>query len=136
MTIQILLADDDSIDRELFAEALKLTNLDAVLHEVSNGKALFDFLEKESRMPDLIFLDLNMPLMDGREILRELKADKNLSMIPVIIFSTSNSQFDVEESYQSGASLFVSKPHDFKELVEMLGHFLTLGSKYISFPSR
>jgi len=133
--LQILLADDDVVDRELFAEALSQIQLEVKLHEVSDGNELFTCLRSRSAHPDIIFLDLNMPLKDGRETLRDLKADDQFKLIPVIILSTSSSEFDIKLCYQSGATLFISKPHDFHMLVDMLQNILNLASKYVSFPS-
>ena len=132
-TVQILLADDDAVDRELFAEALKSTRVKYTLNEVGGGEEVFIHLQASSVRPDLIILDLNMPLKDGRETLKELKANKNFKCIPVIILSTSNSHFDVLFSYDHGASLFLTKPHSFHDLVEMLDNLLLLSSKYVSF---
>lgn len=132
-TIHILLADDDAVDRELFAEALKSTQVKCKLDEVSGGEEVFTHLNSNTSKPDLIILDLNMPVKDGRETLRELKANKNFKYIPVIILSTSNSHFDISHSYDSGASLFLTKPHSFPDLVDMLRVLLTLTTKYVSF---
>jgi CheY-like chemotaxis protein len=133
-TISILLADDDAVDRELFSEALKSTRVKYKLSEVSGGEEVLTHLNSNPDKPDLIILDLNMPVKDGRETLKELKANKNFKCIPVVILSTSNSHFDVLFSYDNGASLFLSKPHSFHDLVEMLDMLLSLSSKYISFP--
>lgn len=132
-TIEILLADDDSVDRELFSEALKSTRVKHRLIEVGGGEEVFTHLNSNHGKPDLIVLDLNMPVKDGRETLRELKANKIFKCIPVIILSTSNSHFDIRYSYEYGASLFLTKPHSFHDLVEMLDILLTLSSKYVSF---
>jgi CheY-like chemotaxis protein len=132
-TIQILLADDDAVDRELFSEALKSTQVKFKLDEVPGGEEVFTHLNNTLQKPDLIILDLNMPVKDGRETLKELKANKNFRCIPVVILSTSNSYFDVRHSYDSGASLFLTKPHSFHDLVEMLNLLLSLSSKYVSF---
>jgi len=132
-TIEILLADDDAIDRELFSEALKSTRVKHKLIEVDAGDEVIAHLTNIVQKPDLIILDLNMPVKDGRETLRELKANSNFKYIPVIILSTSNSHFDVRYSYDHGASLFLTKPHSFHDLVEMLDVLLTLSSKYVSF---
>lgn len=128
-----MLADDDAVDRELFSEALKSTRVKYKLDEVPGGEEVFTHLNANSQKPDLIILDLNMPVKDGRETLRELKANKSFKYIPVIILSTSNSHFDVRYSYDYGASLFLTKPHSFHDLVEMLDTLLTLSSKYVSF---
>ncbi len=132
-TLQILLADDDAVDRELFSEALKSTQVKCKLDEVQGGEEVFTHLNANTERPDLIILDLNMPVKDGRETLRELKANKNFKCIPVIILSTSNSHFDIRYSYDYGASLFLTKPHSFPDLVEMLRHLLSLSSGYVSF---
>jgi CheY-like chemotaxis protein len=132
--IDIFLADDDSVDRELFSEALGATGLPYTLQEATNGIELLVSVRGADRLPDLVFLDLNMPLMDGRAALKELKADDALKSIPIIMFSTSSASFDVREAYHGGANLFMSKPHDFNELVELLTLILRLGSKYVSFP--
>jgi CheY-like chemotaxis protein len=132
-TIQILLADDDAVDRELFSEALKSTQVKHKLHEVPGGEEVFTHLNTTSYKPDLIILDLNMPVKDGRETLKELKANTNFKCIPVVILSTSNSHYDVRYSYEYGASLFLTKPHSFRDLVEMLNLLLSLSSKYVSF---
>lgn len=131
--IHLLLADDDAVDRELFSEALKSTRVKFKLDEVPGGEEVFTHLNNHHDKPDLIILDLNMPVKDGRETLKELKADKNFKYIPVIILSTSNSHFDIRYSYDYGASLFLTKPHSFPDMVEMLNHLLILGSKYVSF---
>jgi CheY-like chemotaxis protein len=130
---EILLVDDDTIDRELFADALRDTGLPARLEEASNGAECLLVLRQGAYRPGIIFLDLNMPVRDGRETLLEIKSDKELRSIPVVILSTSNAHFDVKQSYDAGASLFVSKPHDFNQLVDMLRLVLNLGSKYVSF---
>lgn len=132
-TIEILLADDDAVDRELFSEALKSTRVKYKLAEVPGGEEVFTHLNANSNKPDLIILDLNMPVKDGRETLKELKANTNFKCIPVIILSTSNSHFDIRYSYDYGASLFLTKPHSFRDLVEMLDLLITLSSKYVSF---
>jgi CheY-like chemotaxis protein len=132
-TIQILLADDDAVDRELFSEALKSTQVKCKLEEVPGGEEVFTHLNTRPERPDLIILDLNMPVKDGRETLRELKANTDFKCIPVIILSTSNSHFDVRYSYEYGASLFLTKPHSFHDMVDMLRHLLSLSSKYVSF---
>jgi CheY-like chemotaxis protein len=131
--IKLLLADDDVVDRELFSEALRLTQIKYLLNQVGGGDEVFTYLQNTEVKPDMIFLDLNMPVKDGRETLRELKASNTFKTIPVIILSTSNSRFDIQQSYEWGASLFLSKPHDFREMIDMLKSLLTLGSKYVWF---
>jgi CheY-like chemotaxis protein len=132
-TIRLVLADDDSVDRELFSTALSETGLRYTLAETKDGLDLLNYLRNHTDQPDLIFLDLNMPRKDGREALRELKADVTLKTIPVIMLSTSSAPFDVDECYRSGANFFLSKPDDYHALVDMLTHLLLLSARYISF---
>jgi len=103
------------------------------LAEAQDGVELLSYLRSHVVHPDLIFLDLNMPRKDGREALRELKADTALKTIPVIMLSTSSAPFDVDECYRSGANFFLSKPDDYHALVDMLTHMLALTTRYISF---
>ena len=130
--LDILLVDDDSVDRELFIDALLTLSFKGSINEAEGGNEALRYL-KAAPQTNLVILDLNMPLKDGRETLRELKADKKLRHIPVVVLSTSNSHIDVQESYESGACLFMEKPHDFDELKEMLRCLICLVSKYVSF---
>lgn len=126
----ILLADDDPVDCELFLEGIKDTGIKCKVHEVENGQLLLDYLSTADHYPDMIILDLNMPVKDGRETLKELKKTPAYKHIPVFILSTSNARFDVEVACHSGANMFLIKPHGYKEIVEMLQYLLTLYSKY------
>lgn len=128
----ILLADDDPIDRELFIEGMQETGWKFRVQEVENGYELLRYLDSAQKYPDLIILDLNMPVKDGRETLRELKKDERFRHLPVFILSTSNASFDVELACQTGANLFLVKPHGFKEIVEMLNSLFTLFGKYVA----
>ena len=134
--MELLLVDDDATDRELFAEAMSLVGGDHKIQEAQNGEVALDYLQAANRLPDLIMLDLNMPIKDGRETLMELKAHPRLRHIPVCIMSTSSSPFDIESAYDTGANLFLVKPHDFKKLIEMLTSLLTLFSNYVTLPYR
>ena len=130
--LNILLVDDDSIDRELFMDAIAKVSTACSVSEAEGGNEALEFL-KVAPHPNLIILDLNMPLKDGRETLREIKSSRHFRHIPVVILSTSNSHIDVLEAYESGACLFMEKPHDFDQLTEMLSCLLCLVTKYVSF---
>lgn len=128
-TVTILMADDDDDDCMLAREALtesRSTTTD--LHFVKDGEELMDYLYKrgkyakpsESPRPGLILLDLNMPRKDGREALREIKADPQLRQIPIVIMTTSRSEEDVYSSYELGANSFISKPVTFASLVDVM----------------
>jgi CheY-like chemotaxis protein len=130
--LSILLADDDPVDRELFIEGMNETGAKFQVSEVENGEELIRHLSAGGSLPDFIILDLNMPVKDGRETLRELKTSDTWRHIPVFILSTSNARFDVELACSTGANLFLVKPHGYKEIVEMLRHLFSLFSKYVA----
>jgi CheY-like chemotaxis protein len=126
--IVILLADDDEDDRILTADALRESKLANELKTVSDGEDLMDYLYRRGNYappasaprPGLVLLDLNMPRKDGREALREMKADPALRSIPVVILTTSKAEEDVERAYNLGANSFIVKPVTFAGLVEAL----------------
>jgi CheY-like chemotaxis protein len=130
--LHILLVDDDVTDRELFVDAIGLAGKKYVVSEAANGEEALDYLNGAERLPDLVILDLNMPVKDGRQTLKELKQHEVFRRLPVCIMSTSSAPFDIAAAYQSGANLFLVKPFDFKELMEMLSTLLTLFSKYVT----
>ena len=116
----IYIVDDDSDDREILRDAFMsiLPHHQYVLLE--NGERLLEELEKNSieQAPGLILLDLNMPGKDGRETLKEIKTSKKFFHIPTLIFTTSSSQRDKKQAYESGANCFISKPDTFEKLVD------------------
>ncbi|QJW89223.1 response regulator [Spirosoma taeanense] len=134
--MELLLVDDDATDRELFAHAVSMTGKEHKIQEAQNGEVALQYLHSANHLPDLIILDLNMPIKDGRETLAELKASPRLRNIPVCIMSTSSAPFDIESAYNTGANLFLVKPFDFKKLIEMLTSLLTLFSTYVTLPNR
>ena len=124
----ILLADDDEDDCLMAKEALQEAKLLNEVHFVKDGEELMDYLHHRGRyiererfpLPGLILLDLNMPKKDGREVLAELKRDRDLQHIPVIVLTTSEAEEDIVRSYCSGASGFIVKPVTFQRLVDVL----------------
>lgn len=116
-----LLADDDTDDTELFCEALAATDKAAVCHCVGNGKEALQILHEMNPKPNLIVLDVNMPVMDGWQCLKKLKADERYNHIPVMMYSTSSHQKEVETAMSLGALCFFTKPVSFDELKEILG---------------
>lgn len=131
--LHVLLVDDDSVDRELFIDAINLASKRYQVSEASNGEDALEFLNHHiENLPDVIILDLNMPVKDGRETLKEIKGHKIFKSIPVCIMSTSSAHFDIVNAYDAGANLFLVKPLGFKELIEMLSSLLTLFSKYVT----
>lgn len=122
----ILMADDDPDDRMLAKEALAENKLANDLYFVENGEELLDYLYQRGKFnsenaprPGLILLDLNMPKMDGREALKEIKMDTKLRKIPVIVLTTSKAEEDIIRTYELGVNSFITKPVTFDELVEV-----------------
>jgi CheY-like chemotaxis protein len=122
----ILLADDDSDDRELFEDALNIVAEGLILKTAENGIEALQLLDQFSEMPDLIFLDMNMPLMNGYDCLKTIKTNEQTRHIPVIIFSTSVQEETVNAVYNSGASLYAVKPNSFAGLKELQKKILSL----------
>jgi CheY-like chemotaxis protein len=121
----LLLVDDDMDDQQIFLEALKHVAPSIEVATASNGlEALHKLNTPGAVQPDLIFLDLNMPMMNGKELLEELKKTGTFSHIPVIIYTTSSRVEDREESIQLGAYSYLVKPHNFNDLCEQLRNTL------------
>lgn len=125
LPIHILLADDDKDDRFFFEKALNKINIPTKLTFVDNGKKLMDYLlENTNKLPDVLFLDLNMPLKNGSECLEEIIANEKLKRLPVIIHTTA-SHVDIAESlYEKGIHYYVRKT-DLAELEKILFHILS-----------
>lgn len=123
MRHHILIVDDDTDDREIIRDAFANAENDYEYVFLENGDKLLEYLSSidAHTFPSLIMLDLNMPGKDGRESLKEIKSDKRLHSIPIIVFTTSSSQRDKTMSYDLGANCFVTKPDTFNDLVELTG---------------
>ncbi len=134
--ITILIADDDEEDRMLARDALRESRLHNDLRFVEDGEQLMDYLFRRGKysdpatspIPGLILLDLNMPRKDGREALKEIKADSTLRRIPVVVFTTSREEEDIYRTYDLGANSYISKPVAFEGLVAVMK---TLGRYWI-----
>lgn len=124
-TVDILLADDDADDRDLFIQVMKEASPEVNITTAVNGEDVLKQLGTGYR-PDIIFLDLNMPVMGGYECLKEIKARKELKGIPVVIYSTSSSQEHVKETFEQGANLYIAKPDSYTGLQKMAKKVLTL----------
>ncbi len=116
--IEVLMMEDDPGDVKLTRESLKQSKLFVNFRTVADGKEGIEYLRKQGRYagektPDLILLDLNMPKMNGRQVLHEIKNDKNLKSIPVVILTTSQAEEDIAKSYSEGANCYIAKPVDF-----------------------
>ncbi len=126
--VMILMADDDPDDRLLAKDALEESHLRNKLEFVKDGEELMDYLYRrgkyaeliDSPLPGLILLDLNMPRRDGREALREIKADPSLRRIPVVILTTSKAEEDILRTYDLSVSGFIIKPDALEGLVHVM----------------
>ena len=128
----IMLADDDQDDRSLFVEAFhQVRNMNTELMVFEDGIALLDKLQKNyPELPHIIFLDLNMPLKSGMEVLKELRQESKFSGISVAIYSTSNHQRDVEDAFSAGANVYIHKPNNFANLQKVLKHVLKMNWQF------
>ncbi len=124
--ITILMADDDPDDRLLVREAFEENHLLNNLETVEDGEELMDYLYRRNRFsdvtitPGLILLDLNMPKKSGLEALKEIRSDKRLRRLPVVILTTSKAEEDIIRSYDLGVNSFIVKPVTFESLVELV----------------
>ena len=126
--IMILMADDDADDRLLAQDAFKENRLGNELRFVEDGEELLDYLYRRGKYvdpessprPGIILLDLNMPRLDGREALKEIKADPDLHSIPIIVLTTSSAEEDIARTYDLGVNSFITKPVTFEGLVEVI----------------
>jgi chemotaxis family two-component system response regulator Rcp1 len=121
----ILLIEDNPGDVRLTQEAIKEGNRNIVLDVVMDGVEAIKFLRKEPPYssvvtPDIILLDLNLPKWDGREVLKEIKADNQLKRIPVLVLTTSNAEQDVLNCYDLHANCYINKPVDFDRFFEII----------------
>jgi CheY-like chemotaxis protein len=126
--MQVLMADDDEDDRRAVAKAWSSSRAANPIAFVNDGEELMDYLHRRGQFsglaawtrPGLILLDLNMPKKDGREALKEIKADPELRQIPIVVLTTSKAEEDVYRTYDLGANSFITKPVTFTSLVELI----------------
>jgi two-component system, chemotaxis family, response regulator Rcp1 len=123
--VEILLVEDNEGDARLAREALRETKLRNNLHHVADGEEAMAFLRKQGGYagrptPDLVLLDLNLPRKDGREVLKEIKADEHLKRIPVVILTTSRAEEDIVRSYDLHANCYISKPLGMEQFVKVV----------------
>lgn len=123
----ILLADDDEDDCMFFKDALDELSIPASFNAVNNGVELMDFLQNNlPKLPQVLFLDLNMPRKSGTECLTEIKGSEKLRQLPVIIYSTSSNLEVMDLLYEKGAQYYIRKPADFSNLKSVIGSAIDL----------
>ncbi len=129
--LNILLADDDEDDRLFFREAIDQLKARTNIILVKNGVELMDFLSNsENILPDIIFLDLNMPLKGGMDCLTEIRSNSRLKTLSVAIYSTSSAEEDIENTFVKGANVYIKKPSDFESLKTVLQRVITTNLQY------
>ena len=129
--LRILLVDDDEDDRQFFADALEGIGLNTELRQLENGKSCMEYLLQETEnTPDLIFLDLNMPIMNGFECLEAIRRTPHLKDLLVAIYSTSSAERDIEKTFEKGANIYIKKPSSFSELKKSLKQVVKMNWAY------
>lgn len=139
--IDILLVEDDPGDVLMTTEALQDGKILHTLHVVNNGEDAVAFMERtgsyaEAPRPDIVLLDLNLPRLDGREVLARIKSDPDLRRIPVVILTTSEAEEDVLRSYDLHANAYVTKPVDFDRFVAVVQQVPEFFMSVVRLPSR
>ena len=131
--LNILLADDDEDDRMLFADAISEVKVKTKLNMVNDGEQLITYLhENEANLPDFLFLDLNMPKKNGIECLEEIRRCEKLKHLSIAIYSTSNAEKDIEETFVKGANVYIRKPNSYNELKRIMKEVITTKWQYHS----
>jgi two-component system, chemotaxis family, response regulator Rcp1 len=139
--IEILLVEDNPADARLTHEALREGCVANNLHHVVDGVEALAFLRRQgdhadAPLPDIILLDLNLPRMDGREVLAELKRDPRLHLIPVVVLTTSHAEQDILQSYDLHANCYITKPVDLDKFVTIVRTIEQFWLAIIKLPSR
>ncbi len=138
--IDILLVEDNPGDARLTMEVIKENKIVNNLHHVSDGVEAMAFLRKQGQyfdvpQPDLILLDLNMPKMDGREVLENMKQDAQFRRIPVVVLTTSQAEEDVFRSYDLHANCYICKPVDLDQFIEVIKSINNFWVSIVRLPS-
>lgn len=131
--INIFLADDDADDRTLFEEAINSFSTNHNFRFFYNGKDLLDYLgNPENELPDILFLDLNMPYFSGTECLIEIRKNERMRHLPIAIYSTSSSEKDQEDTFVNGANVYIKKPDSFEKLQKVLREVVAVNWQFQS----
>lgn len=127
--LNVLLADDDTDDCYFFKKALKEIAVSSYLDIVHDGEQLMSYLLKNSEhLPTVLFIDINMPRKNGLECLSEIKQNKKLKDIPIVMFSTSNSLDTINMLFRCGAHIYIHKPSDFEQLKQVIHHAIPIAT--------
>lgn len=130
-SILITLADDDEDDRLFFIDAFEELKINTIVNTLNNGRELLNFLNHpDTILPNIIFLDLNMPILNGIECLKEIKLNDRFKEIVIAIYSTSSSDQDIEDTFVLGANIYIKKPSSFDSLKKILSEIVTINWQY------
>ncbi|MGA0900018.1 MAG: response regulator [Luteolibacter sp.] len=137
---EILIVEDNTADLMIMQEAIQDTRFPANVHTTSNGEDALKFLRRvgdcaDAPRPDLILLDLNMPRKNGHEVLQEIKSDRLLMRIPVIVLTTSQADDDISRAYGAHANCYIRKPVDFDAFCEVMRQIETFWIETVSLPA-
>lgn len=139
--VEILLVEDNEGDVGLIEEVLEETKIRNILHIAKDGAEAMLFLRGEgvfsgSPRPDIILLDLNLPKMDGREVLEEVKEDNNLKSIPIVILTTSGAEKDIHRAYELHANAYITKPLDFDQFISVIESIARFWLEIVRLPTK
>jgi len=135
--LEILLIEDNDADVEILRHTLQQENVQLTLSRARDGDEAMRYLRNPGNpRPDLILLDLNMPHMDGREVLGELRVDPNLDPIPVVVMTSSEEEKDILRSYNLGAAAYVVKPLGLEDIEEVIHSISEFWLKMVRYPNR
>lgn len=130
-TMNIVLADDDMDDRLLFEEAISEIDVKTKLSLFNDGKALMEYLTlPETVLPEIVFLDLNMPIKNGMQCLKEIRKNETLKDLCVAIYSTSSSEEDIENTFINGANVYINKPNSYSALKKVIDKTIKINWQY------
>ena len=129
-TIEVLLVDDDADDRSTFADALSELKINTNLTLLEDGRNLLQYLESAERLPDILFLDLNMPYKSGVECLREIRDHSKFNDLSIAIYSTSSTDKDIEDTFIYGANIYIKKPNNFAKLKKVLSDVVNMNFQF------
>ncbi|MGM0574865.1 MAG: response regulator [Myxococcota bacterium] len=141
--LRILLAEDRDRDVLVTREALNEAMVPHILTPVSDGQEVLDYLYRQgvyadplrSPRPDVVLLDLNLPRVDGRDVLRRVKSDKALCHIPIVVLSTAHHRAEVLQAYRHGANAYIEKPIAYDRFVQVISHFGDFWTRCASLPA-
>lgn len=131
-TMHIILVDDDAEDRMIFEEAFSQLNSGNQLLMFQNGLEVLNYLNENETVPDIIFLDLNMPIMGGLETLREIRKNDRYRQLSVVIYSTSSAEKDIEDTLIAGANVYITKPNNFETLRDTIAKVIHVNWQFLS----